>query len=86
VEERKETLMHGGTLEDLVALVLLALMALAGLALVVGYVVSIVWAYGDAERRGKSGCLVAILVALVSWPLGLLIWLIARPEDRPPPA
>ena len=26
---------------------------------------SVVWAYGDAERRGKSGCLVALLVMLV---------------------
>jgi hypothetical protein len=43
---------------------------------------SVVWAYGDAERRGKSGCLVALLVMLVSWPLGLLIWVIFRPEGR----
>jgi hypothetical protein len=41
---------------------------------------SIVWAYGDARRRGKPAILVALLVALVSWPLGLLIWVIFRPE------
>lgn len=43
------------------------------------YVLSIVWAYWDAEAREKSGPLVALLVALVAWPLGLLIWLLARP-------
>ncbi|NUM56972.1 MAG: hypothetical protein HUU46_25360 [Candidatus Hydrogenedentes bacterium] len=46
------------------------------------YVYSIVWAYGDAERRGKSGCLVALLVFLVSWPLGLILWIVFRPEPR----
>jgi hypothetical protein len=53
----------------LLALVLLAL-----------YIWSIVWAYNDAERRGKSGVLVALLVALLSWPLGLLLWVLFRPN------
>ena len=48
------------------------------------FVYSIVWCYGDAESRGKSGCLVALLVALVSWPLSLLIWVVFRPEERRP--
>ena len=39
-----------------------------------------IWAYGDAERRGKSGCLVAILVFFLSWPLGLILWIVFRPE------
>ena len=52
------------------------LLALVVLAL---YIWSIIWAYNDAERRGKSGVLVAILVALLSWPLGLLLWLLFRP-------
>jgi hypothetical protein len=43
---------------------------------------SILWAYGDAERRGKSGCLVALLVLLLSWPVGLIAWLVFRPEER----
>ena len=34
----------------------------------------------DAERRGKSGCLVAILVFFLSWPLGLILWIVFRPE------
>ncbi len=42
---------------------------------------SIVWAYRDAERRGKSGVLVALVVALLSWPISLLLWLVIRPEE-----
>lgn len=56
------------------------LFIVAYLALVIGF---IIWAYGDAERRGKSGCLVLLLV-LLSFPLGLIIWLIFRPEKKPP--
>ncbi len=55
---------------------------LFGLAYLVIAVLSVIWAYGDAESRGKSGCLVALLVAFLAWPLGLLIWLIFRPEKR----
>lgn len=66
---------QGGSAWGLIALAfVLAMLAL--------WLWSVVWAYGDAERRGKSGCLVALLVMLVSWPLGLLIWVIFRPEDR----
>ncbi len=43
------------------------------------YIGSIVWAYRDAERRGKPGWLVALLVALLSWPLSLLVWVLFRP-------
>jgi hypothetical protein len=52
------------------------LVALAGLIL---YVWSIIWAYRDAERRGKPGWMVALLVALLSWPLSLIIWFLFRP-------
>lgn len=45
------------------------------------FVWSIVWVYNDAEKRGKSGCLVALLVLFLSWPIGLLAWLIFRPEE-----
>lgn len=50
--------------------------------LLVGFFYSVFWAYQDAEKRGKSGCLVALLVFLVSWPAGLIIWLIFRPENK----
>jgi len=43
---------------------------------------SVVWAYRDAEARGKSGCLVVLLVLLAAWPLGLIIWLVFRPERK----
>ena len=54
-----------------------------GLVILVIYIWSIVWAYQDAEKRGKPGWLVAIIVALLAWPLGLLVWLLVRPNDRP---
>jgi len=38
------------------------------------------WAVRDADRRGKSGCLVAIVIFL-TWPLGLILWLFFRPPD-----
>lgn len=49
------------------------------LALAVVYVGSIVWAYRDAEQRETNGLLVALLVALAAWPLGLIVWLLIRP-------
>ena len=42
------------------------------------YLASIVWAAIDAIRRDRSGCLIGLLV-FFTWPLGLLLWLIARP-------
>ena len=54
--------------------------AIIGLGVLALYVLSIMWAFSDAEDRGKSGCLVAILVAFLSWPIGLVAWLIFRPD------
>lgn len=45
------------------------------------YIWSIFWAYKDAERRGKPGWLVAIVVAFLAWPIGLILWLVVRPSD-----
>jgi hypothetical protein len=42
------------------------------------YFWSIVWAAIDAVKRDRPGCLIGLLVML-TWPLGLFIWLIARP-------
>ncbi|MEJ8800511.1 hypothetical protein [Pontibacter sp. H249] len=55
---------------------------IVGLIVLVIYIWSIIWSYKDAERRGKPGLLVAIIVALLAWPLGLLVWLLVRPNDR----
>ena len=57
---------------------------IVALLILIPYLFSIFWSYSDAEARGKSGCLVALLVALVSWPIGLFLWLIFRPGDRSP--
>ncbi len=61
------------------ALGVLGVLLLIGAAIALPLFTSI-WAYGDAERRGKSGCLVAILVFFLSWPLGLILWIVFRPE------
>ncbi|MCB2288299.1 hypothetical protein LGK97_00780 [Clostridium sp. CS001] len=44
----------------------------------IGLIASI-WALSDASDRGKSGCLVFILV-FFGGPIGLVIWLLIRPE------
>ena len=57
---------------------------LIGALLLLIPILTTVWAYGDAERRGKSGCLVALLVFFLSWPLGLILWLVFRPDSAYP--
>ena len=41
----------------------------------------LVWAMHDAESRGKSGCLVALLILILHIP-ELIIWLLIRPEKK----
>lgn len=67
---------------DAVGIIVILIGAVFGLAMFVIYIASIIWAFGDAQARGKSGCLVALLVALASWPIGLIIWLVARPDNK----
>jgi hypothetical protein len=46
------------------------------------------WAYGDAVKRGKPPLAVVILVVLGAWPLGWCAWIAFRPEintRRPKP-
>ena len=62
-------------LSETVSLILAGALAILFFVL---YVMSITWAARDAEARGKSGCLVAILVWL-TWPWGLLLWIVFRP-------
>ncbi len=62
---------------NIVVMIFVLLFVTAILALVIG---SIIWAFSDAEKRGKSGCLVALLVFLLPWPVGLIVWLLIRPE------
>lgn len=42
------------------------------------YVATLVWGYRDAVRRGSSGVLVVVLIALAVWPLSLIIWRVIR--------
>ena len=46
------------------------------------YIGSVIWAFSDAQQRGKSGCLVALLVLLLVWPVGLIIWILIRPDSQ----
>jgi hypothetical protein len=69
--------MSAGNGFGVIAMLVLGVISITIFAL---YVYSIIWSYGDAEQRGKSGCLVALLVALLSWPLGLLVWVVLRPD------
>lgn len=52
-----------------------------GLAFIALYVASLVWVYRDAEARDTNPILVTLLAALISWPLGLLVWLLVRPDE-----
>lgn len=56
--------------------------ALFSLIVFVIYIGSVVWAFSDAQSRGKSGCLVALAVLLLIWPVGLIVWLLIRPASR----
>jgi len=47
---------------------------------------SLIWAYGDAEKRGKPGWLVVLLIFLLNWPISLLVWLVFRPEVKVSPS
>lgn len=64
--------------------ILMILLLLIGL-----YAYSLIWVYRDAEKRGKSGVVVMLLVAFLFWPLGLLVWLAVRDNRKtssaPPP-
>jgi len=44
-------------------------------------VLTTLWAMSDAASRGRSGCLVAIFV-FVTWPIGLIAWIVFRPDPR----
>jgi len=63
-------------LEPNVGLILWKMFALASLVL---YPLSLIWAYRDAEKRGRNGLLLVILIA-ITWIIGLFVWLVVRPE------
>ena len=43
-------------------------------------IANVIWAYRDARERGRSGILVGLLVLLIPFPLGVIVWLIFRPR------
>jgi hypothetical protein len=62
--------------------ILKSVAALIVFVVIVGiYVCSIGWVYHDANNRGKSGCLVALIVMFLSWPFSLIAWVVFRPDD-----
>lgn len=58
---------------------LLLLVAL-GLVVLAAWAGSVAWVWRDAERRGQPGFIVAVLVALLCWPVSVGVWLLARPN------
>jgi len=61
---------------------LLLLVAL-GLVLLAVWAGSVAWVWRDADRRGQPGFIVAVLVALLFWPLSVVVWLLVRPSLTP---
>jgi len=45
------------------------------------WVLSMMWVAQDARQRGSNSYLVAFLVAVVAWPLSLIVWILIRPKD-----
>lgn len=53
---------------------------LISIVLFVFVVWSVIWSYNDARNRGKSPWLVALMVLFMVWPVGLVLWLLLRPQ------
>lgn len=52
------------------------------IALLIVNILICIWVYKDAEKRGQSGIL-WLLVVLVAGIIGIIIWLVIRPPERP---
>jgi hypothetical protein len=62
-----------------------ALVGLLSLALLVVWALSIAWVVRDADARGKPGCALGLVIGILAWPWGLLVyWLMAQPDRRAP--
>lgn len=59
-----------------------ALEILTAVLVFVVYAGSLAWLFADAENRGKSGCLVVLVAMFLFWPIGLVVWLVFRPERK----
>ena len=65
-------------MEVLITALFVAFVILSGFV----YLGTGLWAYYDAMDRGRPGWLAAMVVLLLAWPVGLLVWLVMRPGRR----
>ena len=56
----------------------------APLLFVLTYLGSLCWVHRDAQERVERPVLLTLVIGLVSWPLGLLLWVLFRPEEEDP--
>ncbi|MEO6846325.1 MAG: hypothetical protein ABI443_03135 [Chthoniobacterales bacterium] len=49
---------------------------------VIFYFTSLYWAYDDARKRGRNSIKVLLLVAILAWPLSIIVWLFMRPRTK----
>jgi predicted Ser/Thr protein kinase len=47
------------------------------------WLATLAWVYRDARQCGKSAVLAPLLIGLLFWPIGLLVWLILRQDWLP---
>lgn len=66
-------------MDKFILLIIILPLALVVLGLLVW---SLVWVHGDAEKRGKPGWLVVLLVLFLDWPISLLVWVVFRPDVK----
>ncbi len=52
------------------------------IAAAVLFIKSMIWAYYDAESRGKYGMMIVFWIFVCCWPISLLFWICARPEKK----
>ena len=55
-------------------------MFIAGLAALAIPILTAVWVYRDAERRGNSSAAIWAVGSAVAWPVVLIVYLIVRPR------
>lgn len=58
-------------------LVLPATIAIIGIS-----VLSFIWLFRDATKRGKNGFLAVLFIVITGWPFSFIWWLWLRPTDN----
>jgi len=51
-----------------------------GLSMMLLFIISLIWVYRDAQKRGKTGCL-WLLIVFFTWPFGLIAYLLLRDQE-----